>query len=193
MLREATGDDLPFLWAMLAAAVSADPPWTVDQAVHNPGVACYLEDWHRPGDAGLVAVDGDDPAGPMLGAAWYRSFTEAEPGYGFVDANTPELTVACRPGERGRGIGRALLEGLLDRAHREGVRRLSLSVDPQNRVARWLYQDLGFVPLGHAASAASVTMVGRSRPTPAHARPVVRAVDPGGLDPEVLPGAPGGT
>lgn len=29
-------------------------------------------------------------------------------------------------------------------------------------------------------------MVGRGRPIPAHARPVVRAVYPGGLDPEVL-------
>ena len=185
MLRAATEDDLPFLWEMLAAAVSADPPWTVDQAKETPPIARYLEDWARPGDAGLVGVDGDPP-GRLVGAAWYRLFTEAEPGYGFVDANTPELTVACPPQERGRGIGRALLEGLLDRAHREGVRRLSLSVAPQNLVARWLYQDLGFVPVGHAASGASVTMVGRSRPISAHARPVVRAVDPGDLDPEVL-------
>lgn len=166
MLREATGDDVAFLWEMLAAAVSDDPPWTVDQAEQTPGVARYLEGWGRPGDVGLVAVEGADPAGSPLGAAWYRSFTESEPGYGFVDVATPELTIACAPEARGRGIGRSLLEALLDRAHRSGVGRLSLSVDLQNPAAHGLYVDVGFVPPGPTAQGASVTMVALTRPAP---------------------------
>lgn len=56
-LRGATAEDAPFLWEILAVAVTADPPWTVAQAQAETGVARYLEDWHRAGDLGVVAVD----------------------------------------------------------------------------------------------------------------------------------------
>ena len=40
------------------------------------------------------------------------------PGYGFVDEETPELTIAVVPGRRGEGIGHELLDGLIERAER---------------------------------------------------------------------------
>ena len=56
----------------------------------------YVMTWGRPGDAAVIAYD---EAG-NVGAAWYRLFKEREPGYGFVDEQTPELTIAKVKGWR---------------------------------------------------------------------------------------------
>lgn len=186
MLRDATPDDLPFLWEMLATCVTAEPKWTADQARSTPTVAVYLEGWGRPGDVGFVAIEGDEPAGEPIGAAWYRTFTLEQPAYGFVDETIPELAVSCVAGARGRGVGRSLVEALLAHAHEAGIERLSLSVDPTNRGARWLYDDLGFVPLGPNVAEESSTMVARTRPAPTHPHPTVRAVAPGQLGADLM-------
>ena len=51
----------------------------------------------------------------------------------------PELTIAVRPGERGRGIGSALLTALLDEARARELPALSLSVSERNPALR-LYE-----------------------------------------------------
>jgi ribosomal protein S18 acetylase RimI-like enzyme len=89
----------------------------------------------------VIAV-GDD--GRRLGAAWYRLFSEAEPGFGFVDAETPEISIAVVPASRGRGIGTALLAALVELGRDEGFHALSLSVSPENPAVR-LYERAGFV------------------------------------------------
>jgi GNAT superfamily N-acetyltransferase len=83
----------------------------------------YVQNWGRPGDAGVLALDGAHPAG----AAWYRLFTERQPGFGFIDERTPELTLAVVPARRGRGTGREMLNALLDRARVDGYDAISLS------------------------------------------------------------------
>jgi ribosomal protein S18 acetylase RimI-like enzyme len=63
-------------------------------------------------------------------------------GYGYVDAETPELSVAVLPEHRGRGIGTALVIRLLETA-RVRYRAVSLSVARENPALR-LYEQLGF-------------------------------------------------
>jgi len=58
------------------------------------------------------------------------------------------LTVAVRPGDRGRGYGRMLMEEALRRLYRERVAACFLEVDRQNRAAVGLYRSLGFVVAG---------------------------------------------
>ena len=74
----------------------------------------------------MVAFSGPNP----YGAAWYRLFPASAPGFGFVDEETPELTIAVAPSHRGRGAGGELLEALLARAREEGYPRVSLSAEP---------------------------------------------------------------
>jgi ribosomal protein S18 acetylase RimI-like enzyme len=110
----------------------------------DPHVARYVEGWGRPGDTAVIA---EDVMGHPVGAAWYRFFEPAAPGYGFVDAATPELTIGVLADFQGRGVGGALLGALLRAAAADGLRAVSLSVEPHNP-ARRLYERYGFVRVG---------------------------------------------
>ena len=57
------------------------------------------------------------------------------------------MTVAVRADLRGRGVGRALLDGLLDRARTGGVREVFLEVRADNAAALALYASAGFAAL----------------------------------------------
>ena len=53
--------------------------------------------------APLIAMEG----GNRLGAAWLRLFPASAPGYGFVDEQTPELTISVVPSRRCIARGRS--------------------------------------------------------------------------------------
>jgi GNAT superfamily N-acetyltransferase len=89
----------------------------------------------------LIAVEEGFP----VGAAWYRLFRRDNPGYGFVDEQTPELAIAVVPSRRGRGIGEALLDALCARAAAEQHAALSLSVEKGNDPLLAFYEKHGFV------------------------------------------------
>jgi GNAT superfamily N-acetyltransferase len=110
----------------------------------------YVKNWGRLGDAGLVAFDGPN----AYGAAWYRLFPETAPGFGFVDEETPELTIAVVPSHRGHGTGGVLLEALLAQARADGFSRLSLSAEPGQTA---FYEKHGFRELQREDG--TVTMV----------------------------------
>ena len=56
--------------------------------------------------------------------------------------------VAVSADWRGLGLGARLVEDILRRAARRGVREVFLEVRPSNAVARRLYERLGFRPVG---------------------------------------------
>jgi len=115
------------------------PTPSAEEVMADPRYARYLAGWPRPGDGGVVAEQG----GPV-GAAWYRTFTEADHGYGFVAPDVPELAIAVVASRRHEGIGRRLLLGLIDAGLAAGHTALSLSVREANP-ARLLYESVGFV------------------------------------------------
>ena len=134
MIRQAGPQDVRFLRDMLKHAYH----WRLNADPDLP-VARYVNNWGRPGDAGIIAWEN----GP-IGAAWYRIFKEREPGFGFVDERTPELTIAVVPSRRGSGLGGQLLEALLERARRDGHATISLSAE---QGLTGLYERYGFRPV----------------------------------------------
>ena len=156
-IRRLTPSDQPFLREMLYQSLfvpeGGEPfPRAV---LSQPALSKYVEGWGRAGDLGFVAVD--EGSGEPVGAVWLRLLVGAERGYGYLDDETPELGMAVLPGYRGRGIGSALLDRLLESAG-AGYRKVCLSVSPDNPALR-LYERAGFEQAGGDGS--SVTMVKR--------------------------------
>lgn len=145
-LREATSDDIDLLYDLLLEAFNWDGTarFTRDEVIADLHTARYLGGWMRPGDFGLVAVDGGTP----VGAIWARALSASEPGYGYVADDVPELGMAVVRGLHGRGIGSALLGGCLEQARALGWPAMSLSVEDGNTAARALYVRHGFVVVG---------------------------------------------
>jgi ribosomal-protein-alanine N-acetyltransferase len=133
------------------AVVAAD-------GAHGPIIAalhkrCFDEAWSiftvrqvlaMPGAIGLLAVEqgvagaGDISGGDLLGFALGRS----------AAGECELLSLAVTAGERGRGIGAALLAATMDRARRDKVSRVFLEVAEDNAIAQNLYYNFGFRPVG---------------------------------------------
>ena len=150
MIRRGSAADTQFMRSMLAHAYH----WHVAGLDTEIPLARYVDHWGRPGDLAVIAADGPNP----VGAAWCRRFSEAAPGYGFVDQETPELTIAVVPSKRKHGVGQELLDALLERAQTEGIAALSLSVEKGSPAVAF-YERNGFAAVGEHSNA--VTMLRR--------------------------------
>ena len=136
MIRPGTPQDARFLRDMLRHAYYWR--WGRPEAEDIPN-SRYVEGFGRPGDAAVIALDRGFP----VGAAWYRVFKRERPGYGFVDEQTPELSIAVVPSRRGAGIGGELMSAVLAHARAQGYESISLSV-AKDSPAVALYERYGF-------------------------------------------------
>ena len=135
---------------------------------HGPAIAllhkrCFDESWTAftvrqilglPGAFGLLAVEkgekgeggekGDSDAGApcLLGFALCRT----------AGGECELLSIAVAPPTRNRGIGAALLAGVVDRARERAVSRMFLEVAEDNVIAQQLYRTHGFRPVGRRAN-----------------------------------------
>lgn len=106
--------------------------------------ACFAQPWSQ----GLFMDE--------LGRPETRSWVVADSpwglvGFGGLMQNITDghiLDLAVRPDARQRGIGRAMVSALVERAADRGVRRMTLEVRPSNDAARSLYEQAGFRPVG---------------------------------------------
>lgn len=141
---------------MLVEAANWSPEWkkkSRSRVLSAPGTAHYIAGWPRDTDVGVIAEAG----GERIGAAWLRFFPAADPGYGFVAADVPELTIGVVAHWRGRGVGRALLRAISGQARLAGIGRISLSVERKN-FAQKLYLSEGY-RIVDSSGADSDTMV----------------------------------
>ena len=133
--------------ALLATATLGNINWSAEHVTAHdvetrPEFHHYTVLISERGDFGIVA----EVAGEPIGVVWAQLLGADDPGYGFVDEQTPELCLWVDPSSRRLGVGRCLLRALQADARRRGVARLSLSVEHGNFAAH-LYAAEGFVPV----------------------------------------------
>lgn len=157
-IRPLSQNDIPFMWEMLYESlyVPEDHQPFNREILKDPLISKYVEGWGREGDFGFIAINKD---GKPIGSITARYFNESNKGFGYIDADVPELGMALLEEHRGKGIGTALLDHLFHEAKQRGIKRLSLSVDPGNLPAVKLYQRFGFEEAGMVGT--SITMVAR--------------------------------
>ncbi len=144
-LRPATAADRPILAAATLGNVNWNGPrTTADQVRADPALWHYVAPWPGPGDFGRVAQEA--PRG-WLGIVWLTHFTSADPGFGFVAQDIPELSLHVVEAHRGRGLGSLMLRTAIAEARRRDLRGISLSVAAGNPAMR-LYARFGFQDAG---------------------------------------------
>lgn len=133
--------EIDYLQEMLYEAIFVsegnDPP--PKSVVHRPELKKYYENWGTDNDLAFVA----EKDGKRVGIAWSRIFKASNKGYGFVDENTPEVSISIHPEYRNKGIGTQLLRSLLQEAALKGTVKVSLSTDKRNRAVNF-YKREGF-------------------------------------------------
>jgi len=142
--RPIISDETYFLKEMLWEAIflPAETKCKLTKALlEHPDIRKYYSDWGRTGDAAIVAVK--QQTGTLTGCAWGRLFNADDKGYGYIDEETPELSIAVDPAFRNRGIGKKLLQELINDYRKNGYSKLSLSVHKDNPSLR-LYLRTGF-------------------------------------------------
>ena len=135
VIRRGDRLDVPFMRSLLGFAYN----WHVNAFDTDIAISRYADGWGRKGDVALIAMDSGHP----VGAGWYRLFPETLQGYGFLDAETPEVTVVVVPTKQGLGIGEKLLASLVERARSEGYDGLSVSLR-RDQAELPIYLDAGF-------------------------------------------------
>jgi ribosomal protein S18 acetylase RimI-like enzyme len=141
IVRPITISEIGFLDKMLYNAIFVPPgnERLPDNIIEHPEISKYIKDFGREGDICFVAqLNGD-----LVGAIWTRHFNESNKAYGFVDSDTPELSMAVYEQFRNKGIGTRLLITMIKALTDKGYRQVSLSVDIIN-YAYDLYKKIGF-------------------------------------------------
>ena len=140
MLRPLRPEDAPLLeTATLGTMNWCGERFTRTDVRSRPEFRHYTHMDTSRGDFGVVATKHDAP----IGVVWALFLPAHDPGYGFVSATIPELSLWVDAHARGQGLGRTLLRALVSEAMSRGLAQLSLSVEAGN-VARQLYLSEGF-------------------------------------------------
>jgi len=144
LLRESQHSDIPFLRKMLYEAVfwrpSVNKP-SFEEGLLYPDVSKSLADWgERDGDTAVVALVNSIP----VGASWYRFWTDGNFINGYIDEITPVLVIGVHSDYRHQGIGKKMIEWLIDSAYKHSIQKISLSVSKDNYAIN-LYRQQGFL------------------------------------------------
>lgn len=140
--KSITKSDRCFLADMLYLAIyiiDGEIPPTKD-IIYLPELYKYVDKWDEKKDFGYILIDQETNS--KIGAVWLRLFEESNKGYGYIDKDIPELSIAICPAHRGKGLGTHLMQHLIENLP-PVITTISLSVDVRNP-AKTLYERLGF-------------------------------------------------
>ena len=138
-IRDATGADMAAVTAIYNALVDTTTvAWTEQCQTLEERLAWFS----RQQDAGNPVLVADDDE-RVVGFASYDSFRGEGrwPGYRYTVEHTIHLDRSCW----GVGVGRRLLEALIERARRAGLHVMVGAIDGENTASIAFHARLGFV------------------------------------------------
>jgi GNAT superfamily N-acetyltransferase len=134
LIREATPEDWPAIWAFMSRIVAAGETFSWDRDI---GEERARATWLRQPPGRTVVAVGDD--GAVVGTA------ETHPNHGGPGSHIASAGFMVDPDQAGRGIGRALGEHVLEQARSDGYRAMQFNaVVETNTGAVALWRSLGF-------------------------------------------------
>ena len=141
-VRDATPADLTELTAIYNALLETTTHEWTEQLHTVEERSEWLAAKQASGHPALVAVEADE----VIGWATYGDFRDSQrwPGYRF----TIEHSIHVREDHWGRGVGRALIDALIERARREGKHVMVAGIDASNTGSIAFHERLGFVEVG---------------------------------------------
>jgi phosphinothricin acetyltransferase len=138
IVRDATAADLPAVRALYNALIpTTTVAWTEELETAEEREAWFAEQ-RRQGFPVLVAEDGGEVVG-YAAYGWFR-MDGRWPGYD----RTVEHSIHVAESHWSRGVGRALVEALVDRARAAGLHVIVAAVDGANADSIAFHERLGF-------------------------------------------------
>jgi L-amino acid N-acyltransferase YncA len=141
-VRDAVPDDLAEITAIYNALLETTThEWT--EELHTVDErAEWLASQNAARFPALVAID----SGEVVGWATYGDFRDSVrwPGYRF----TVEHSIHVREDHWGRGVGRLLIDALIERARQAGKHVMVAGIDADNTGSIRFHERLGFVEVG---------------------------------------------
>jgi phosphinothricin acetyltransferase len=139
-IRDAVPADLPAITAIYAHHVLTGTGTFEEEPPDEAEMRARFDRVKAAGHAWLVA----ESEGVILGYGYYSDF-RTRSAYRF----TAEDSVYVREDVRGMGVGRSLVQALLDRAQKAGIRQmLAIIGDSENAGSIGLHAALGFRQAG---------------------------------------------
>jgi ribosomal protein S18 acetylase RimI-like enzyme len=143
MIREIKHKEIDFLREALYLTLyvpEGQPPFP-KSILDHPDLSKYIDNWGTiSNDLALIAVLKEE----LIGAIWGRTFSSHKAGFGFVDENTHEISMAVKEKFRNQGIGSKLIDEISKIYFSKGFKSISLSVEKRNR-AKSLYVRKEFI------------------------------------------------
>ena len=132
-IRRAQLSDLPIMVELLCELFAIEDDFTIDRAKHVRGLTLLLE---NP-DAIVLVVENENY---VIGMASVQPLISTAIGerVGLIE----DVVIASR--FRGKGLGRELIERLIDETQKAGMKRLALGADERNAGAIEFYKKFGF-------------------------------------------------
>ena len=137
---DANEADLPGILAIYNDAVLNSTALWIETLADLANRRAWLSEREAGGFPVLVARGGD---GDVLGYASYGGWRSNE---GF--RHTVEHSLYVRTDQRGRGLGLALLNALIERATADGLHVMVAAIESENGASIRLHQRLGFITTG---------------------------------------------
>lgn len=110
------------------------------EIIEKPEISVYIDNFGVEADDYCLVADID---GRIAGAVWIRILAGEISGYGNIDSETPEFSIALFKEYRNKGIGTMLMKNMIVYMKQRGYIQASLSVN-KNNYAFKMYKNLGF-------------------------------------------------